>query len=207
MSEYQEYRWESGATHAHGFLYPTLARLLKGRKDRVILDIGCGNGEMTNRLIKDGYNVYGIDASISGIEVANKSNPGRFFTQNVNSKLLPKEIRDIEFDLIISTEVIEHLYDPRGYVEFCRNILLPSKEGEMIISTPYHGYLKNIVLAISGKMDSHFTALWDGGHIKFWSVKTITTLLREFDFKVVEFKGSGRVPYLWKSMFVRAKLE
>jgi len=78
--------------------------------------------------------------------------------------------------------------------------------GEMIISTPYHGYLKNLALAITGKMDSHFTVLWDGGHIKFWSVKTLTKLLNEFGFEVVEFRGSGRLPYLWKSMFVRARV-
>ena len=59
--------------------------------------------------------------------------------------------------------------------------------GEMIISTPYHGYLKNLALAITGKFDRHFTVLWDGGHIKFWSVKTLTKLLNEFGFEVVEF--------------------
>lgn len=76
----------------------------------------------------------------------------------------------------------------------------------MIISTPYHGYLKNLALAITGKMDMHFTALWDGGHIKFWSVKSLTQLLDEFGFKVVEFRGSGRLPYIWKSMFIKAKI-
>jgi 2-polyprenyl-3-methyl-5-hydroxy-6-metoxy-1,4-benzoquinol methylase len=126
--------------------------------------------------------------------------------QDINSKLLPNEIQSVRFNLIISTEVVEHLYNPRGYIEFCKNILLSSGGGEIIISTPYHGYFKNLVLAISGKMDSHFTVLWDGGHIKFWSVKTITKLLEEFNFEVVEFKGSGRLPYLWKSMFIRAKI-
>jgi len=28
-------------------------------------------------------------------------------------------------------------------------------------------------------MDSHYAALWDGGHIKFWSRATLTTLLQE----------------------------
>ncbi len=55
-------------------------------------------------------------------------------------------------------------------------------------------------------MDNHFTVLWDGGHIKFWSRKTITVLLEEFGFKILVFKGSGRIPYLWKSMFIKAKI-
>jgi 2-polyprenyl-6-hydroxyphenyl methylase/3-demethylubiquinone-9 3-methyltransferase len=50
--------------------------------------------------------------------------------------------------------------------------------GHFIVSTPYHGWLKNVVLALSGKMDNHFTALWDGGHIKFWSRETLSRLLR-----------------------------
>lgn len=61
-------------------------------------------------------------------------------------------------------------------------------------------------MALTGKMDGHFTALWDGGHIKFWSRKTLTTLLAKHGFEVMEFRGCGRFPYLWKSMFIRASL-
>lgn len=207
MSEYKDYGWENGATHAHGFLYPTLKALLKENKNKLILDVGCGNGEMANLLINEGYNVYGTDGSITGIEIAKTRNSDRFFVQDINSAELPIELQNKKFDLIISTEVIEHLYNPRGYIEFCKNILLQNKKGEIIISTPYHGYFKNLALAITGKMDSHFTVLWDGGHIKFWSIKTITQLLEEFGFKIIEFKGSGRLPYLWKSMFIRAEIE
>ena len=84
--------------------------------------------------------------------------------------------------------------------------VLGDRRGEIIISTPYHGYWENLALALTNKMDSHFTALWDGGHIKFWSRRTLTQLLNEFGFEVTEFHGSGRLPLLWKSMFVRARL-
>ena len=81
-----------------------------------------------------------------------------------------------------------------------------NRDGEIIISTPYHGYLKNLAIALTNKMDHHFTTLWDGGHIKFWSKRSLTVLLNEFGFEVTQFSGSGRLPYLWKSMFVRATL-
>lgn len=55
-------------------------------------------------------------------------------------------------------------------------------------------------------MDKHFTALWDGGHIKFFSVKTLTKLLQETGYQNIQFQFSGRVPYLWKSMICKAKL-
>ena len=67
------------------------------------------------------------------------------------------------------------------------------------------GYLKNCALAISGKLDAHFTALWDGGHIKFWSRRTLTALLQEAGFQVVSFRGAGRCPWLWKSMLIAAR--
>ncbi len=126
--------------------------------------------------------------------------------QDLSSENLPLELQNIKFDTIISTEVIEHLYAPRKYLEFCKNVLLKNGGGEIVISTPYHGYLKNLVMAATGKMDNHFTVLWDGGHIKFWSRKTLTQLLEEFGFEVMQFKGSGRFPLLWKSMFIKAKI-
>jgi len=55
-------------------------------------------------------------------------------------------------------------------------------------------------MALTGKMDSHFTALWDHGHIKFWSIKTLTTLLTEAGFIDIHFERVGRVPLLAKSM-------
>lgn len=206
MSEYKDYGWGERATQAHDYLYGDLKVLIGSYKSRTILDVGCGNGEMANRLISEGYDVYGTDASVTGIEIAKQRNEKRFHVQDINSAKLPIELQDKKFDMIISTEVIEHLYNPRGYVEFCKNVLMQNGGGEMIISTPYHGYLKNLALAVTGKMDSHFTVLWDGGHIKFWSVKTLTKLLEEFGFEVVEFRGSGRLPYLWKSIFVRVKI-
>lgn len=74
-----------------------------------------------------------------------------------------------------------------------------------MISTPYHGYWKNLALALAGKMDDHFTALWDHGHIKFWSVRTLDALLEEAGFVDVCFERVGRVPALAKSMVAVAR--
>jgi 2-polyprenyl-6-hydroxyphenyl methylase/3-demethylubiquinone-9 3-methyltransferase len=71
-----------------------------------------------------------------------------------------------------------------------------------IITTPYHGYLKNLLLAVTGKMDGHFNALWDHGTIKFWSVPTLTSLFEEVDLKREQVLRVGRVAALAKSMIV-----
>lgn len=206
MAQYQDYGWENNNfTCAHDYILSTLIKLLP-EDGSLILDVGCGNGAIANYLIKKGYQVYGIDASASGIQEANKINPGRFFVQDIETNSLPEELKILNFSTIISTEVIEHLYDPRKFVSFIKKKLIESGGGQIILSTPYHGYFKNLLLALTGKLDNHFTALWDGGHIKFWSRKTLACLLKEFDFEIITFYGCGRIPFLWKSMIIKARI-
>jgi len=98
---------------------------------------------------------------------------------------------------VLSLEVVEHLFDPRGFAKTAHDLLKPG--GILVLSTPYHGYLKNLALALTGKMDAHFTALWDGGHIKFWSKKTLGMLLTEAGFTNLEFHLAGRIPPVAKA--------
>ncbi|MEZ4940509.1 MAG: methyltransferase domain-containing protein [Saprospiraceae bacterium] len=208
MQSYREYGYKTATpNHAHRYILPVLIRMLGPEKNRCILDIGCGNGSLALALHKLGYLVYGIDASREGITLANQQLPGHFFVQDIQKNNLPEPCAALAFDTVISTEVIEHLYAPRDFLNFCKNVLCgtPGKK-QLILSTPYHGYWKNLALAVSDGWDTHFTALWDGGHIKFWSRKTLSSLLRESGFSVSEFRGAGRLPYLWKSMLIKAEI-
>src|SRR6185312_6954171 len=121
MANYKDY----GYTHArprHTFKYlmgPLLSMLSK-EKNRTILDLGCGNGYLVGYLLKEGFNAYGTDASEEGIAIAKQELPDRFFLQDLSTGKLPEELQNIVFDTILSTEVIEHLYDPEGFIEFCK---------------------------------------------------------------------------------------
>jgi 2-polyprenyl-3-methyl-5-hydroxy-6-metoxy-1,4-benzoquinol methylase len=117
---------------------------------------------------------------------------------------LPDGLQNLFFDTIISTEVIEHLYDPEGFIDFCKRVL--NHNGEIIITTPYHGYLKNLALSLTNKWDAHHGPLWHGGHIKFWSKATLSRALINAGFKIITFEGCGRIPYFWKSMIIKAKV-
>lgn len=201
--EYQDYDYRSAEpVHSFHYIMPQLRRML-GHPGGPVLDLGCGNGAIAHALIAEGYDVYGVDASKTGIAYASKLNPGRFFVLDITTGRLPEELRGKRFGKVISTEMIDHLYDPHGFVDFVHSIL--SGGGDFIVVTTYHGYLKNLALAVTGKLDAHFTALWRGGRIKFFSRKTLEALLRKSGFEVVEFAGAGRLPLLWKSMLIKAR--
>ncbi len=205
MGNYKDYGYEvASMTHNFGYMLKPLLSMLNKSKNTCILDLGCGNGFLVNYLISQGYNAYGTDASEKGIAIAKQTNPDKFFLQDISTGKLPVELQTIKFDTIISTEVIEHLYDPARFVEMCKLIL--GNNGTLILSTPYHGYLKNVMLGLFNKWDTHMDPLWLGGHIKIWSRATLSKLLTNAGFTVTNFKGTGRLPYFWKSMIIEAKL-
>jgi 2-polyprenyl-6-hydroxyphenyl methylase/3-demethylubiquinone-9 3-methyltransferase len=203
-STYREYPYESGKANAsHEYLCPALKLGLSALPEGArVLDVGCGNGSLTAAWAKRKWDVTGVDLSESGIAQARAAHPNITFYRTPVGPELVEQFGESCFDAIVSAEVVEHLYAPR---ELARNAFRLAKDGGMLIlTTPYHGYLKNLVMAATGKMDKHWTALWDGGHIKFWSRKTIGILLGEAGFTRFEFGGAGRLPFLWKSMVVRA---
>lgn len=205
MADYKDYSFTTSApAHTFGYLLRPLLHMLDKNENKMILDVGCGNGFLANYLLKKGFEAYGTDASEQGIAIAKQENPDRFFLQDLSTGRLPSELQHMKFDTILSTEVIEHLYNPAAFIDFCKELL--PKDGELIISTPYHGYWKNLLLVILNKWDSHHDATWHGGHIKFWSKRTLSNLLITKGFVIVDFKGCGRAPYFWKSMLLKAKL-
>jgi SAM-dependent methyltransferase len=200
---YRDYGYENSAPNgSHLYLWPMIERglsiLPKGAR---VLDIGCGNGSLTAAWTKRGWDVTGVDLSESGIAQAKGSYPNIAFYRLPAGQELVEHFGEGGFDAVVSVEVVEHLYAPRDLARSSFRLL---KDGGMLLlTTPYHGYLKNLVMAATGKMDQHWTALWDGGHIKFWSWETIRILLGEAGFTEFEFSGAGRLPFLWKSMVVR----
>lgn len=173
-----------------------------GEKTRV-LDIGCGNGFTAGQFLARGCTVVGVDLSESGIKIARESYPqGRFEILGADDHVL-ENLKEPAFDLVVSTEVIEHVYAPRIYVRGCFDALKPG--GRFICTTPYHGYLKNLLISIAGHWDAHANPLWDGGHIKLWSRRSLSSLLSETGFQQIRFSGAGRLPFLWMTMVVSAK--
>ena len=185
----------------HLYTVPAVLRELKnGGKPKRVFDLGCGNGVVAKKLATNGYEVTGIDASPTGIENAQRHYPD--LRLELGSAYEDLAAKYGQFPYIVCLEVVEHLFYPRTWAKTMFDLTEPG--GRAIISTPYHGYLKNLALAVTGKLDRHFTVLWDYGHIKFFSMKTLTELLEEAGFRQVRFRRLGRIPPLAKSMLAIA---
>jgi 2-polyprenyl-3-methyl-5-hydroxy-6-metoxy-1,4-benzoquinol methylase len=199
ISGYQ-YEPIAANSHAHGFILPTvreeLAALRDGLAEPRVFDLGCGNGSVANVLRLDGWDVTGVDPSTKGIAAANITFPS--LKLEAGSAYDDLAARFGRFPVVISLEVVEHVYAPRDYARTLFDLVEPG--GTAIVSTPYHGYWKNLALAATGRMDAHFTALWDHGHIKFWSFQTLSQLLREAGFGPIRWRRVGRIPALARSM-------
>ncbi len=191
--------------HTNAYLVPTvlehLAALPWPNDKRSVFDLGCGNGAVAVELARQGYAVQGVDPSEDAVRIANQAYPEIPIRQGSAYDDLAAVYG--QFLAVVSLEVVEHLYDPRCFAACVHALLKPG--GIALISTPYHGYFKNLALALAGKFDKHFTALWDHGHIKFWSIRTLSQLLAEAGLKVEQVHRLGRLPILAKSMLVVAR--
>lgn len=192
------YGWTEGVPPSCNVLTDPVLSILRELKPRSVLDAGCGNGALALAMQHAGYDVVGVDGDAAGIEIARRFGSGVRFEVGQFHQAPPGQ-----FDAVVSTEVVEHLYAPHELASYAFAALRPG--GHLVISTPYHGYLKNLALSLLNGWDNHFTVQWCGGHIKFWSRKTLTDLLKNAGFVVRDFRGVGRMPYLWMSMVLIAQ--
>lgn len=150
-----------------------------------------------------GHRVTGVDMSEDGIEIARRDCPeGRFELLAADRDVLAN-LGEEPFDLVLSVEVIEHLYDPKVFLEGC--YLATRRGGMFLCTTPYHGYVKNLAISLTNGWDRHADPLDDGGRVKFFSEMTMRRAVLEAGFERPEFFHVGRLPLLWKSMIVTAR--
>lgn len=196
----KRYGWQStDSVAAHKYIFPKVLSLLPGG-NLTIMDVGCGNGYMAGKLAAMGHNVIGVDTAEDGITIAQrKYTDVRFYCRSVYYDLV--EICN-SVDLVLASEVIEHLYWPNKFLANIHKVL--KKGGYVILTTPYHGYLKNLAISVLNCWDKHHTVDWEGGHIKFFSEKSLRRVLRDCGFSEIQFNNAGRTMYFWKSMVCRA---
>ncbi|HVC47048.1 MAG TPA: class I SAM-dependent methyltransferase [Terracidiphilus sp.] len=191
----------AGSNPSHDYLLPPVLKELRARGIHRVFDLGCGSGYVDSVLTKEGIETLGVDPSENGIALANATYPNiRIFPGSAYDDLAGKWGK---FPAVMSLEVVEHLYDPTHWASTAFDLIEPN--GIFIVSTPYHGWLKNVVIAATGKFDAHFQPLRTHGHIKFWSNNTLRELLTRAGFGSIRFERVGRIPPLACSLMAFAE--
>ena len=199
-----DYQWDNENHHTPKIEYD-LTKILNNPDFKSLnhIDVGCGNGALTVKFCKFFNKSLGIDLSEDGIKFAKKyENENIKFENESIENLIEK---DKKFDFVSAIEVIEHQYDPTDFLIKLSQIT--KKGGFIIISTPFHGYFKNLLISLLNLNDKHYTVLWKHGHIKFFSVKTFKKLIltSKAPLKIEKIRYSGRVYPFSNSMIFLLK--
>ena len=113
---------------------------------RTVLDAGCGSGYFLERLQRVGYEVTGIDISEEALKLARVRVGAEVPLYRHCLDEPPWPVADEAFDAVWSSEVIEHVYGVYEYAAEANRVLRDG--GHLILTTPYHGRLKNVVVAL-----------------------------------------------------------
>jgi len=136
-------------------IYPLVKENIKSH-DSSVLDVGCGSGVLVDKLIKENISqcVYGCDFSYEKIEKCKKIHKlENFFVHDIYIPF------DSCYDVIICTEVLEHLEHPEMAI---KNLLSTLKaNGKLIVSVP------------DGIKDTF------SGHIHFWTPKNFQVFIKK----------------------------
>jgi 2-polyprenyl-6-hydroxyphenyl methylase/3-demethylubiquinone-9 3-methyltransferase len=159
-----------------------------------VLDVGCGAGFLAARLLARGASAAGMDISSRAIEAAAGRYPGVDF-HTASADGAPWPFDDSSFDAVVALEVVEHLFAPAFFFSEARRLLKPG--GQLVVSTPYHGRMKNLVLAFRG-FDRHFDV--NGAHIRFFTPGALSRAYSTAGFSRPRMIYYGRVRLLAHGM-------
>lgn len=120
------------------FVERVVAEVFPGRAagDVRVLDVGCGNGsQLALPLARRGFQVTGVDVDGPSIEHAN-----RLAAALPNASFLCQDVSELEtepFDVVILSEVLEHMEEPR---ELLAASVRRLAEGGVVVVTVPNGY-------------------------------------------------------------------
>mgnify|MGYP000070605173 CR=1 FL=1 len=188
----------------------------KGENLQCILDLGCGNGEITVEVTRNlitPVEIYGVDINDNLLKKARERGI-IIFHGDLNSDKLP--FQDESIDLALALEVIEHLYNTDNFLSEIYRVL--RHNGYFILTTPnlswwinrvvllfgYQPYLTDVSLKYDvGKLfKKPSKATYPGDHIRMFTLPALRQLLSIYNFKIVKLKGSTfkQVPSLLRSI-------
>jgi 2-polyprenyl-3-methyl-5-hydroxy-6-metoxy-1,4-benzoquinol methylase len=150
------------------------------------LDIGSGYGFFTAAALRAGFSVTAINPSVWENNIFQQMNgfrPIEAFFEDVDFTQ--------QFDLVILSQVLEHIENPLGMLSRVRSILSP--QGIVAIAVPnFDSYWVKIFKRDGG-------VIWVPEHLNCFSKKSLTMLLSRAGFDVVRYQAISRFPYFYLS--------
>ena len=167
-----------------------------------VLDVGCGEAQLTCELAAAGFRVVGVDVAEEPLRRARARHP------DLDLRVVPAHAEwpfgDSSFDLVWAGEVVEHVTDTLALFSEIRRVLRSG--GTLALSTPAHSRLSLLALALSPSRDpfgSHFDPRSD--HVRFYSPRSLRELLGELGFEDVRVRARGLAPRLLLASARRAR--
>ena len=151
---------------------------------KTFLDVGCGDGGLLFSMNKEGYfkgkKVYAIDLSKERVKRSKSINPE--FECFVASAIDMKPIKDNSIDLLVSTQVIEHVPDDNLIIEEIGRVL--NKNNNLV-------YLSTVFKKWYGWYFYRCNNRWrlDPTHVREYTHNDqLLDILREHNFNILEIK-------------------
>lgn len=192
-----------GPRGIHGHVTRPIVQQLVKAGAHSVLELGCGDGWFTSALDRCGFATTGLDRDEGHLAVARRHYPHLPFhagdaTHALDATLLGR------FDAVMAIDLVDHVAHPRRLVSVALSALKPG--GLLILTSNFHGYSKNLALALAGRFDARWDPLTDDGQLKFFSRSTLVSLLKDCGLGDIHFETVGRIPMFARAMLVAGRL-
>lgn len=122
---------------------------LASLQDKVVLDVGCGGGILSEGMATRGAKVTGIDLSDKALKVAKLhllESGQQVEYRKITTESLAKE-QPQHYDIVTCMEMLEHVPDPMSVVRACTKLVKP---GGWVFFSTINRNLKSYLFAIIG---------------------------------------------------------
>ncbi len=186
--------------HLHGWPKNRVEAILySAGSGSTILDVGCGNGHLLYQLRDRFKKLVGLEYSAHRLEQAKLNLSDDDFVPVLGSAEDMNEIATESIDCIVSADTIEHVPDVYPAVRELFRVLRPG--GTLVINTPNIAFLKKRILLLMGRFPSTSQPneglgsdiLFDGGHLHYFTFRSLSLLLERAGFAVEQSIGFGKL--------------
>ena len=154
--------------------------IYKLSKNSKILDVGCGKGHITEKLVFNNNMVLGIDYSHTAIKFARKKQKKNLKFKVIDVEKLARLKQ--KYDIIVANNLFEHIENQNKFLKNCRALL--DKNGYLVISTPQlYSFVNLLKLIFTKKIDYRHE-----NHICEFSKIQMTKFCENNDLKIIQKK-------------------